>query len=129
MAVKTSLTGKVLINSTQIGHLTKWSLKVTVGAGDVTAIGDVYKSEVGLLGNWVATLDFIYDQADAGQTALRGDWPTTPSTSISAIQLWEDGTHYWSGAGLMVDWTQTKTLNATDKITVTVNGFGALSYT
>jgi Phage tail tube protein len=128
MAVKTALLGKVLIGSDQIGHLTNAALKLTGAVGDLTAIGDSWKSEIPLLNSWTLTVQYVYDSTDAGQSDLRTAW-ISGSRALASLQMWEDGTHYFSGAGNIADLSYTKAQGAEDKISVTINGSGSLQYT
>jgi hypothetical protein len=129
MAIKTFRVGKVLIEATQIANVDNATLNITFAAGDVTAIGMDWRDIVALGRAGTLTLTCSYDPADTAQALIRTEF-ISGDGYLSAIQMWEDTSHYFAMSGAFVSTcTITKATGGVDKFNATVEARGAIAYT
>lgn len=129
MAIKTGRVGKVLIEATQIGNLDNGSLALDFGNQETTPVGADWADLVALVRRATLTLTCSYDPADTATGLVRTEY-INGDGYMSAIQIWEDTSHYFSFSGAMVTVCNiNKTSGAVDKINITLRAKGAVSYT
>lgn len=129
MALKTFRIGKVLIEGSQITSISQAALNITLATGEVTSIGADWRDLVALGRQATLTLTCFYDPTDAVQAALRTEF-TTGDGALSAVQMWEDASHYFAASGMLVtSCAITKAVGAVDTFAATLEAKGAISYT
>ena len=128
MAVKTFRVGKVLIEGTQVFSLSNASLSITLNTGEITSIGNDWRDLTALGRQATLSLTCYYDPTDVAQAALRTEFMTGDG-ALSAVQMWEDTSHYFAASGMLLTACGlTKAVGAVDQITFTLEAKGALSY-
>jgi len=129
MAIKTYKVGKVMVEGTQIHELQTATLTVTLGSEDTQEIGESWADPVGTGRAWTLSLACKHDPADTVQAALRTEMLTGDGL-LSAIQMWVDGSSYFSGSGaLLTNLPINKSVGPIDTVTFELAGKGALSWT
>ena len=129
MAIKTYKLGKVLVEGTQIRELQSAALTVTLGSEDTQEIGESWADPVGTGRAWTLSLSCKHDPLDTAQIALRTEF-LTGDGQLTAMQMWVDGTAYFSGSGALVtNMAINKAVGPIDTVTFEFAGKGALSYT
>jgi len=129
MAIKTYRVGKVLIEASQIFSLDNATLNITMGAGETTGIGEDWRDMVALGKQATLNLTCSYNPSDGAQAMLRTEFMTGDG-ALSAVQMWEDASHYFAASGMLVTTCNiTKTVGSVDKVSFTLEAKGAISYT
>jgi len=129
MAIKTYRVGKVLIEASQIFSLDNATLNITMGVGETTSIGDDWRQLVALGKQATLNLTCSYNPNDGQQSSLRTEC-LTGDGALSAVQMWEDASHYFAASAMLVTTCNiTKAVGAVDKINFTLEAIGAISYT
>ena len=128
MAIKTFKVGKVMIDAADLGEVTSASLTVTSDVGETTNIGDTWKLNMALGKSWTASVNVLYDPADAAQLALMTEF-ISGDCEIASVKFYEDAAKYYSGAVILTSCAVTKGINAVDTLAISFVGDGALSYT
>lgn len=129
MAIKTYRVGKVLIEGSQIGNVDNAQLAIDFANAETQAIGTDWRDVTPLGRGASLQLTCSYDPADVPQAAIRTEFISGDGL-LSAIQMWEDVSHYFSFSGCMVTTCNiAKTVGGVDKINITLVAKGAVSYT
>jgi len=133
MAVNTFKTGMVKIEGTQLAGLKNGTLTITHNTESGMVIGNAWESYVILHGQWEVSLECDYDPDDTVQGALRTDFAAGGSgllqTAVSMYTASSSASTYFSGSAVITGCTLTRAVGAVDKLSVTLAGNGALSYT
>ena len=128
MAIKTCRVGKVLIEASQIYSLDNATLNINMGVGETTGIGEDWRDMVALGKAATLNLTCSYNPSDFVQAALRTEFMTGDG-AVSAVQMWEDASHYFAASGMLVTTCNiTKSVGAVDKASFTLEAKGALAY-
>ena len=128
MAIKTFRVGKVLIEGSQIFSLDNAALSITMGAGETTSIGEDWRDLIALGKQATLSLTCSYNPSDPTQAVLRTEFMTGDG-AVSAVQMWEDASHYFAASGMLVTTCNiTKAVGAIDKVNFTLEAKGAISY-
>lgn len=128
MAIKTFKTGKLQIDSSDAGEVDNLSINITIDAGDTTEIGTSWAEAIPLGKAWNMSGSLKYDPADTVQLALMTEF-ISGDGDLADVRYYEDGSKYYSGAGIITAFNVTKAVGAVDTLAITIQGTGSLSYT
>jgi hypothetical protein len=129
MAIKTFRVGKLLIEGSQITSIESAQLQVNFAHGVTTPIGADWQDIIALGRDATLNVSCYYDPADACMASIRTEFMTGDGY-LSAIQMWEDTSHYFGFSGCMVTTCNvSKTVGAQDKLTFTLVAKGTVVYT
>lgn len=129
MAIKTHLVGKLLIEASQIANVDNMTLTMDVGQGETTSIGMGWADVVPLVKRASLQVTCSYDPVDTPQASIRTEF-ISGDNLMSAIQAWEDTSHYFAMSGCMVTaCSLAKSVGGVDKLSFTLLAKGAISYT
>jgi len=128
MAIKTYTAGKLVNNGTQIGNVGDFTLTINMGTEEKTSFGATWLDHSETIRGWSLSGTCYYDPADTAQVALRTAY-TTGSATLSALQIWEDASHYYGGSGILTNATITKSVGSPDRLSISILGKPALTYT
>jgi hypothetical protein len=129
MAALAGKGGKVMSGSDTLAFVESYDLTVDDEALETTGLGATYKSYIGrsMYGasfniNWRA-----WDAGDAGSLAFQTQILANAGTGIT-LKLYTDGTHYYSGTGIVTSLGVSTTVDGL--VTGTASGVisGALAY-
>ena len=127
MGIKTFKVGKLTLDSEDIGELSNMSMSITLDVGETTEIGDTWKTNLALGKSWTVSGSLHYDPDDTAQAALRTEF-MSGNGEIDQVDVYEDATKYFQGAGIITSFAVTKAINAPDTLAITIVGNGSLSY-
>lgn len=128
MAIKTFKVGKLQVNSTDVGEVENITLNITIESGDTQPIGTTWAEAIPLGKSWNISGTLKYDPDDTAQAALRAEF-ISGDGDLADVRYYEDGTKYYSGAGIILQFNVVKAVGAVDTLAININGTGALSYT
>uniref|UniRef100_A0A6M3KAJ0 Uncharacterized protein n=1 Tax=viral metagenome TaxID=1070528 RepID=A0A6M3KAJ0_9ZZZZ len=129
MAVQTATVGKIVIEGGTITNVVDGTLDVTIGEGDITAIGDSWTNAVPLAKSWTCTFRVNHDKGGTAVSAVRTEW-VSGDQELTTVQFWVDGSSYFSAAAAMLaGYSLTKSVGAVDQVSITLRSKGALTYT
>lgn len=128
MAIKTFKVGKLQVDSNDVGEVDNMALNITIDAGDTTAIGDTWAAAIPLGKAWNVSGSLKYDPDDTAQAALQQEF-IAGDGALADVRVYEDGSKYYSGAGIITAYNINKAVGAVDTLSITIQGTGALSYT
>ena len=130
MAIKTFRTGKVSVEGNDIttGMVENASLNLNVNPGEVHGIGDDWRKLVALARSWTVTLTVKTNPSDTAYAAIRTEM-ISGDLAMSALQVWEDASHYFSGSALLTNFAPGKAVGGVDTTSITFEGTGAMAYT
>ncbi len=132
MAIKTFRSGKIVVegNTITTGLVENAALNLNINTGEVHGIGDNWRRLVALVRSWTLTLTVKTDPADTAYAAIRTAAVLGTGTGImSAVQVWEDASHYFSGSAMITAFAPGKAVGGVDATSITFEGTGALGYT
>lgn len=131
MAISTYKLGKVLIEGASVvtGFISG-TANITHNIEDTNPIGSSWREGTVLGGEWDVSLEFHYDPADTVQAALMTDVAAGgASCMLSSVSLYTLAASFvCSGSCIVTNATVTKAVGATDKLSVTLRGNGAVAY-
>lgn len=128
MSIKTAKVGKLQIDSEDVGEVSSMSLNINIDIAETTEIGDTWKTQLSLGKSWDVSGSLLYDPDDTAQAALRTEF-ISGDGALADVRMYEDGTKYFSGAGVITSFSITKGIGAADTVSISITGDGALAYT
>lgn len=127
MSIKTFKVGKIQVNSNDVAEVESANLNITFDLGETTELGDTWKEQLSLGKSWNLSIAAKYNPSDPAQAALRSEF-ISGDGALADVRMYEDGSVYFSGAGVITAFNVTKNINAIDTVAITIEGNGALSY-
>lgn len=126
MAALSGYNGKVMVGTAEAAEISEWNLEVEAEMLDVTKFGESWKAQIPGLKSWKGTFLGRWDMTDTdGQLVLQN--AMLGGTSVT-LNLYVDGTHYYSGTAYINKISPKAAVSATSDIEFSFEGISPLSY-
>lgn len=129
MAIKSYKDASWKNNGTAATQTVTGDLTMDKDIADTTPWGSSWDLGTELGGRWSFTGECNYDPTDTVQAVIRTAAVTAGGGLLSAIQVWEDASHYFGGSAFVTNATVRISVGSTDKLSFTLKGNGANAYT
>lgn len=127
MAKLTGSAGNVKISTNAVAEMTKWSLSYGPNLQDGAAFGDSWEEKDAGIRKWSGSFSgYAVDTDTNGQDALRT--AALNGTSVS-LRLYTGAATYYSGTAFIEISHEADESSATQAVSYSFTGSGALSYT
>jgi hypothetical protein len=116
--------GVVKVGSNAIGELRSWNLEHSSSTIETTSMGDDAITRVAGLKSWSGSADALWDETDAGQTAL------TAGSSVSMTFAGEGtttGDTIYTGSAIVTGISRSASYDGLVEVSFTFEGDGDLS--
>ena len=128
MAIKKFTVGKVEVNSNVLTGLVENAAPTfTINIGDVTAIGMTWREIISLAKSWSLSLTVKTYPANTAYAAIRTEFMSGDGL-ITTLNVYEDGTKYFTGSCYVTQFAPTKSVGNVDSTAITFEGTGTPSY-
>ena len=130
MGIATFKIGSMEVNGTSVTNLISGTANVTHNVEDTNAIGESWRAGTVLGGQWDVSLECHYDPAAVMQASLVSDFVAGGNSCLLAsVMLFTlTGSKAVIGSAIITNATITKAVGSTDKLSITLQGNGAVTY-
>ena len=116
--------GSVMIGAIAVANIGDWTISLKVDKVDSTAYGDTWHKKTTTVKDWTAKFNGKLDSTDTtGQIALINGLGTQVALSFNV-----DGTHKWTGPGLIDGIDPKSTATGLVDIAFSIDGNGSCVY-